>query len=173
MRSRWRPSSRPLGPRLTHCNLRHAERPDQVWRHKWQHRHALTEAEHRVAPDLPYFTSTERPDRLSETSRGNLFLLGADGTWRTPPLDESVLPGVTRREVLDLFADLGTPVRVERCLVTDLRSARSAFWTSSLSGAVSVDAVDGRSLAPAAALLDEVNGLLTIGSTRVRSGGSG
>ena len=47
-------------------------------------------------------TSLSRPAGLiTETSRGNLFWRGADGVWCTPPLDEQVLPGVTRREVME------------------------------------------------------------------------
>lgn len=148
---------RPLGPRLTAGRIRHQSRPDQSWRHKWRDRLWSDEAEAAVAPELPYFTAPGRPDRLSETSRGNLFLLGADGIWRTPPLDETVLPGVTRRELLDLFDQWGRPVRIARCSPADLQGAGAAFWTSSLSGAVAVEAVDGQSLPRDDRLLTELN----------------
>ncbi len=137
---------RELGPRLQSCTLARHSRPEHVWRHKWSDRAALAAAERTAAPDLPYFTAGPGSDRLSETSRGNLFLLGRDGVWRTPPLDESLLPGVTRREVLDRFAERQIPVQVQRCTVDDLHDARSVFWTSSLSGIVAVSAVDGRAL---------------------------
>ena len=39
-----------------------------------------------------------RPD-ITETSRGNIFIQDQHGSWCTPPLDEQVLPGMTRREV--------------------------------------------------------------------------
>jgi len=148
---------RPLGPRLAACRIRHRDRPDRGWRHKWSDRAWSAEAEAAVAPELPYFTSIGRPSRLSETSRGNLFLLGPDGAWRTPPLDETVLPGVTRREVLDLFDERGQPVRIEQCTPADLQNAGGAFWTSSLSGAVAVNAVDGHPLPSDRRLLIELN----------------
>ena len=58
-----------------------------------------------VRPALPFFTSRARPHDITETTRGNLFIQDQDGFWCTPPLDEQVLPGVTRREVLDLLDD--------------------------------------------------------------------
>ena len=115
-----------------------------------------------MVPELPYFTSTARPGRVSETSRGSLFLLGADGTWRTPPLDETVLPGVTRREVLDLFDQRGWPVRIGQCSPADLQSAEGVFWTSSLSGAVGVTAVDGHPLPDVSEFLSMINNRLGV-----------
>ena len=76
--------------------------------------------------------------------------------WRTPPLDEHLLPGVTRREVLDLLADLGQPVRVARLHPDELAAARALVWTSSLSGVVAVTAVDGRPLPPPPPLVAEL-----------------
>jgi para-aminobenzoate synthetase/4-amino-4-deoxychorismate lyase len=68
-----------------------------------------------------------------------------------------VLPGVTRREVLDLLDDQGTPARIRRCTVDDLRQSGGAFWTSSLSGAVPITAVDGTALPDITGFTDELN----------------
>jgi branched-subunit amino acid aminotransferase/4-amino-4-deoxychorismate lyase len=68
-----------------------------------------------------------------------------------------VLPGVTRREVLDLFDDQRTPARIRRCSVQELRRSRGAFWTSSLSGAVPITAVDGAELPDVSEFTDELN----------------
>jgi para-aminobenzoate synthetase / 4-amino-4-deoxychorismate lyase len=135
-----------LGARPADSTLRYQPRPDRSWRHKWIERSALVEAEAAVDPALPYFTSLSRPQSITETTRGNLFMQDQDGFWCTPPLDEQVLPGVTRREVLDLLDDRQTPARVRRCSVQELRQSRGAFWTSSLSGAVPITAVDGTPL---------------------------
>jgi para-aminobenzoate synthetase / 4-amino-4-deoxychorismate lyase len=135
--------ARSLGPRPAGSTLRHQSRPDRSWRHKWIERTALDEAESATIPDLPYFTSRGRPQDIAETSRGNLFIQDRHGFWCTPPLDEQVLPGVTRREVLDLLDDQGSPARIRRLAVQDLPQSRGAFWTSSLSGAVPITAVDG------------------------------
>ena len=135
--------TRPLGPRLTSSAVVLAARPDRSWRHKWTDRVGLEQAAQRTAPAIPYFTAA---GSVTETDRGNLFWLDASGRWCTPPLDEHALPGVTRREVLDLLAEGGTPVAVCRTTPHELRRAAGAFWTSSLSGAVAVTAVDGTPL---------------------------
>jgi para-aminobenzoate synthetase/4-amino-4-deoxychorismate lyase len=137
--------------------LRHQSRPDRSWRHKWVQRSALEEAEAAVSPDLPFFTSPTRPYDVTETSRGNLFVQDRDGCWCTPPLDEQVLPGVTRREVVDLLDDQQTPVAIRRCSVQDLLESRGAFWTSSLSGAVPITAVDGTALPDVSEFTAELN----------------
>jgi para-aminobenzoate synthetase / 4-amino-4-deoxychorismate lyase len=120
-------------------------------------RSALADAEAAVRPALPFFTSRARPHHITETTRGNLFMQDQDGFWCTPPLDEEVLPGVTRREVLDLLDDQRTPVRIRRCSVQDLLASRGAFWTSSLSGAVPITAVDGTALPDVSAFTAELN----------------
>ena len=147
----------PLGPRPASSTLRHCSRPDHSWRHKWAKRSALTDAEAAVRPALPFFTSLARPHDITETTRGNLFMRDRDGVWCTPPLDEQVLPGVTRREVLDLLDDQRTPVRIRRCSVQELRRSRGAFWTSSLSGAVPITAVDGAELPDISEFTEELN----------------
>ena len=147
----------PLGPRPASSTLRHQTRPDHSWRHKWVERSALTGAEAAVKPAMPFFTSQARPHAITETTRGNLFLQDDDGVWCTPPLDEQVLPGVTRREVLDLLDDQRTPASIRRCSVQDLLRSRGAFWTSSLSGAVPITAVDGTALPDVSDFTAELN----------------
>ena len=137
-------SARPLGPRLESCTLALAARPGHSSRHKWADRSVLQTAEHETVPALPYFLDPY--GRVAETSRGNLFVLGADGVWRTPPSGDRQLPGVTRRALLDQLGDRGVAVDICPITETDLQSATAAVWTSSLSGVVAVSAVDGRAL---------------------------
>jgi anthranilate/para-aminobenzoate synthase component I/branched-subunit amino acid aminotransferase/4-amino-4-deoxychorismate lyase len=138
--------ARPLGSKSVSSTLQYQLRPGHSWRHKWIERAALDAAEAAAGLNLPYFSCRTSPDEITETSRGNLFLKDRDGIWCTPPLDEQVLPGITRREVLDVLDDQGTPARIRRCTVQDLLQSRGAFWTSSLSGAVPITAVDGTAL---------------------------
>lgn len=152
-------TTRPLRERMTRCALAHAERPTRPWRHKWVDRAGLEQAARRVAPALPYFTAA---GHVTEADRGNLFWRDAEGRWGTPPLDEQVLPGVTRREVLDLLAADGTPVEIRRGSPAELHAAAGAFWTSSLSGAVAVTAVDGAALPDATAYAAELTRRLGI-----------
>lgn len=137
-------AARQLGSRLTSCTLTRADRSTVAWRHKWADRTELAAAEGQTAPALPYFLDPS--GRLAETSRGNLFVLGTDDVWRTPPAGEDVLPGVTRRALLDVLGDHGVPVDIVPLTVAGLAAARSAVWTSSLSGVVGVTELDGRRL---------------------------
>jgi para-aminobenzoate synthetase/4-amino-4-deoxychorismate lyase len=155
--------ARPLGSRPASSTLRQHSRPDHSWRHKWIERSALAEAEAATSPALPFFTSQARPYHITETTRGNLFIQDRDGVWCTPPLDEQVLPGVTRREVLDLLDDQRMPARIRRCSVDDLHQSRGAFWTSSLSGAVPITAVDGSALPDLSRFTTELNRWLGTG----------
>lgn len=157
---------RPLGPRRTVSRLALAVRPDRTWRHKWQDRAALTGAEQATSPALPYFVAA---GRVTETSRGNLFWCGEDGVWRTPPLDEHVLPGVTRREVIDLLDRSSSPVRICPGTPADLYRADGVFWTSSLSGAVAVTAIDGHPVPDRSEFLAELNRRLGVGGGPVGS----
>jgi para-aminobenzoate synthetase/4-amino-4-deoxychorismate lyase len=159
---------RPLGTRLESSSLRRTPRVERSWRHKWVDRASIEVAERNAGASLPYFTPPARPELITETSRGNLFLLQADGAWCTPPLDEQVLPGVTRREVIDILDLLQarhphpTVVQIRPCSVEELRHARGAFWTSALSGAVGVTAVDGFPLPDVSAFLSMINNRLGV-----------
>ncbi|HZE49041.1 MAG TPA: aminotransferase class IV, partial [Jatrophihabitantaceae bacterium] len=111
-----------------------------LWRHKWADRGYLAAAE---LDGAPLFVADD--GTVLETSRGNVFLLLDDGTLVTPPLRDDLLPGITRRALLDLARDLGRPTRLETFTVDDLTSA-AAFWTSSLSLVVPIASVDGVAL---------------------------
>lgn len=133
------------------------------WRHKWLDRAELEAAEMRarqIRPDaLPYFCAPD--DTIAETSRGNLFArLG--GVWRTPPASDHLLPGVTRQAVVHLLSTAGPGVQVEPVPVAEFRAADAVIWTSSLSGALPVVAVDGRALDPPADLLAWLNSRLEV-----------
>jgi para-aminobenzoate synthetase/4-amino-4-deoxychorismate lyase len=108
-----------------------------LWRHKWADRRLLAAAE---LDGPPLFVADD--GTVLETSRGNVFLLDEGGTLITPPLRDDLLPGVTRRALLDLARDLGRPTRLETFTVDDM-ARTTAFWTSSLSGIVPIASIDG------------------------------
>ena len=137
-------SARPLGSRLEFCRMALADRPSHSWRHKWADRTPPTAAEQLVSPALPYFL--DQRGRVAETSRGNRFVLGADGIWWTSPSGDHQLPGVTRRALLDGLSDRDVPYEIAPIGPEELGAARSVAWTSSLSGVVAVNAIDGRPL---------------------------
>jgi para-aminobenzoate synthetase/4-amino-4-deoxychorismate lyase len=121
-------------------HARTAHRPQGSWRHKWAARDAFESAERAVGDAVPLFVAAD--GSVLETSRGNVFLLRPDGSLRTPPLRDDLLPGVTRRALLDLAHDQGRRVEL-RAFGVDELTRGTPFWTSSLSGAVPIHSVDG------------------------------
>jgi para-aminobenzoate synthetase / 4-amino-4-deoxychorismate lyase len=154
----------PLLAQASDSRLSCAERSASTWRHKWADRAELLAAEQASTPELPYFLTAAGSDRfVAETSRGNLFCKVTDGTWLTPPLDEDVLPGVTRRDVLDIFSRAQLPLRIARFTAEQFQHSRGAFWTSSLRGAVPITAVDGVRLPASDQLANMINAELGVG----------
>ncbi len=48
--------------------------------------------------------------RVAEGAISNLFVLGADGRWRTPPVADGALPGVLRAELIERGAAVEAPL---------------------------------------------------------------
>jgi para-aminobenzoate synthetase/4-amino-4-deoxychorismate lyase len=148
-------SATPAGPPPTASDVHVVTGRAGLWRHKWADRRLISAAER---SGLPLFVAGD--GTVLETSRGNVFLLCADGTLITPPLRDDLLPGVTRRALLDLARDLGRPTRLSGFTVGDM-ARTAAFSTSSLSGIVPIASVDGRPLPRRDAELAELaNGLI-------------
>jgi D-alanine transaminase/branched-chain amino acid aminotransferase len=117
--------------------------------------------EHRYERDLPvakttnYFTAVRHARALREagaadllyhdgrhaleTTRCNLFVLGADDRWVTP--GEGVLPGITR---LHMLQALGDEVELRELPLDELYGAREAFLTSTTKGVMPIVEVGGR-----------------------------
>ncbi|MDP9115792.1 MAG: aminodeoxychorismate synthase component I, partial [Actinomycetota bacterium] len=130
-------SCRPLGPPLASCEARTITGRDGLWRHKWADRSWLEGMEIGAAAAL-----LVAPDGcVLETDRGNVFMLTADGALVTPPLLDGLLPGITRRALLDLARDHGRATEL-RCFDLAEMRRNACFWTSSLSGAVAINAID-------------------------------
>jgi para-aminobenzoate synthetase / 4-amino-4-deoxychorismate lyase len=135
-------SAAPAHPVRAAAPLRSVIRPDGLWRHCW------AEPGRRHGPDnglnhvgiVPLFVAAD--GTVLETGCGNVFLLMGDGTLITPPLRDDLLPGVTRRALLDYARDDERPVQIRGFGVTEM-TANTAFWTNSISGAVPIASVDG------------------------------
>jgi hypothetical protein len=120
-------------------------RRDGLWRHRWAapaHRDGHDNELNHDGHDglVPLFVATD--GTVLETGSGNVFLLMTDGTLITPPLRDDLLPGVTRRALLDYARDEQRPVQIRGFDVTEM-TANTAFWTNSISGVVPVASVDG------------------------------
>ncbi len=79
---------------------------------------------------------------VSEGSGENLFLI-RDGRIFTPPLNASVLPGITRDTVITLAADLGYQVVQERLPREALYIADELFFTGTAAEVSPIRSVDG------------------------------
>jgi branched-chain amino acid aminotransferase len=80
---------------------------------------------------------------VAEGASSNVFVVKG-GQAATPPLGAGILPGITRRLVLDLCRDVGVPAREETLRVPDLLAADEIFITSTTKEAAPVSTIDGR-----------------------------
>ncbi len=122
------------------------------WRHRWAECGPLATVES-AAEATPLLVAGD--GTVLQAGRGNVFLLLDDGTLVTPPLREDVLPGITRRALLDLARDHGRPTQLRAFGVGELPAAAAVFRTSSIDGITAVTAVDQVSLRREDALLGE------------------
>ncbi len=112
-----------------------ARRPGGLWRHKWADRSWIGRPDSLYVDDRGF---------VLETERGNVFAVTAQGQLVTAPLDDDVLPGVTRRYLLDRAADHEIGVEIRPLPLAELLSSAGAFWTSCLALVVPIDSIDGR-----------------------------
>lgn len=154
-----RVSAATAGPPPGPTALSIAIRTAGPWRHKWADRSWT------VGQDAALFVAAD--GHVHETTRGNVFLIEPDGTLVTPPLTDDVLPGVTRRALLDGAIDEGRPTALRAVPLAEFVH-RPAFWTSSLSGAVPIHQVDGVELPRADAVVRGFTARLFGGAPAVR-----
>lgn len=76
---------------------------------------------------------------LTEAPGANIFLI-KNGELFTP--DTGCLEGITRKTTMDLGAELGMPVHVEKIAVAQLREADEAFMTSTAGAIMPINSVD-------------------------------
>ena len=83
--------------------------------------------------------------RLACATMANIFLQ-IDGEWVTPPVSDGVLPGITRRAVLDFAQLTEQPIRELGVTGEMLARADAAFLTNSLMNVRPVASINGRAL---------------------------
>ena len=82
---------------------------------------------------------------VTEGATSNLFFV-RDNALRTPSLDGPVLPGITRRVVLELAREEGIPVEEGQYTPDEIRHADEVFLTNSTWEIRPVETVDGLSI---------------------------
>ena len=80
-----------------------------------------------------------------EGTTSNVFIV-KDGRLLTPPVSSSLLPGITRRTVIELASELGIPFEERSLVPADLTGADEAFITSTVRGVMPLGAIDGHAL---------------------------
>ena len=110
--------------------------PDGLGAHKWRDRRILDQArtQRALGPDAHLLIQDANGDIL-ETDRASVFVV-MDGTLMTPPADGRILPGVTRKAVLRLAAQLGIAAREAVVRPGILQQASEVFVTNSVIGIV-------------------------------------
>jgi branched-subunit amino acid aminotransferase/4-amino-4-deoxychorismate lyase len=83
--------------------------------------------------------------RVLEATGSNLCVARGE-QLRTPPLDDAILPGITRAYVLDVARDAGFEVLEEPLYVDDLLASDEVVLTSSLREVYPARSIDGHEL---------------------------
>ena len=82
---------------------------------------------------------------VADGSGENVFVV-KDGTIATPPLSTSILPGITRRTVIEIAQDLGYPVEEKNLIRSDLYVADEVFMTGTAAEVTPIRTVDDHDL---------------------------
>jgi branched-chain amino acid aminotransferase len=83
--------------------------------------------------------------QVSECTGDNIFIV-RDGAVITPPLEASVLPGITRNVVMHLAERLGHEVRQEAFGIDAVYAADECFLTGTGAEVIAVTSVDGNAM---------------------------
>jgi D-alanine transaminase len=81
---------------------------------------------------------------VTEGASTTAWIVDADGALVTRPLDEHILPGVTRAALMTVAAQLQMRVVERAFTVEEAQRAREAFMSSASGAAIPVIAIDGR-----------------------------
>lgn len=84
-----------------------------------------------------------RGDRVTECAHSNISILQADGSLKTAPADNMILPGVARAHLIDTCHRFGIPVYEEPYTLKELMEADEVIVTSSGTICRPVCEVDG------------------------------
>ena len=103
---------------------------------------ALRDAHNARATEALFFNTK---NRLAEGAVSNVFLV-KDGRLLTPPVEEGLLPGITRACVLELAADVPVPAEQRPLTVNDLLGADEVFLTNSIMELMPVRQVERREI---------------------------
>lgn len=88
-------------------------------------------------------------DELTESSTANIFFVQRTGetlSIATPSVKSGLLPGITRKRILDLLSRAGIPTEVRVIYHNELARFDEAFLCSSVRGLAPIEKIDGHTL---------------------------
>ena len=83
-----------------------------------------------------------RGSRVTECAHSNISML-KDGVFRTAPTDELILPGITRKHLIQLCGELGIPVEEKPFTMVQLMNADEVIVSSSSAMCMKAESIDG------------------------------
>jgi branched-chain amino acid aminotransferase len=88
------------------------------------------------------FLDAREQSYFEEGSSCNIFFVMKDGTLVTPSLQDTILPGITRRSVLQLAGEKGIPIEERKVSVKEVFSkARECFVSGTAAGITSIESI--------------------------------
>jgi len=113
--------------------------------HKWADRRLLERVAATAATgEVPLLVDAD--GSALEAARGSVFLAG-QGWLATPPADGRILPGISRRQAIEVARGEGIETREQGLTLADLRHGE-VFLAGSVRGIEPVRSLDGVELAP-------------------------
>lgn len=116
--------------RYLHCNIKTLNLLPSVMANQEAHARGCDEA------------VLHRGSRVTECSHSNILILQG-GTLRTAPTDELILPGITRKHLLELAKENGIPVSEQPFTMVELMNADEIIVSSSGTLCAPVCEIDG------------------------------
>ena len=117
--------------RFFHCNIKTIDLLPNV---------LASQAADDAGCDIAIF---HRGERVTECAHSNIHII-RDGKLITAPLDQLILPGVTRKHILALCASNGIPVEERPFTVDEMLSADEVFSSSSSAITCRIVEIDGK-----------------------------
>jgi D-alanine transaminase len=88
----------------------------------------------------------DRDGFVTEGASTTAWIVDGEGNFITRDLSNAILPGVTRRIMLEAMAEAGGNVVERKFTVAEARAAKEAFLSSATGAAVPVVAIDGQKI---------------------------
>ena len=82
---------------------------------------------------------------IAECATANIFIVSR-GWLVTPSVESGLLPGVTREAVIEIAGKIGIKTIEKNLAASELTSAQEAFKTSSITGIIPINQIDGKKI---------------------------